>query len=78
MTDKPIASVALAPVVSVDNTSKESQLARQAKEIQLQANTDSAFDTKLERFCGGAEPTLVSLAVALTLLFVSKLVQRRK
>lgn len=50
MTDKIIDSVAFAPVVSSDTTSNEAVMARNAKKIEAQANTDGRFDTQLERF----------------------------
>ncbi len=50
MSDKIIDSLAFAPVVSSDTTSKEAIMARESKKIEAQANTDSRFDTQLERF----------------------------
>lgn len=50
MSDKIIDSVAFAPVVSSDVTSKEAIMARESKKIETQANTDGRFDTQLERF----------------------------
>ena len=79
MTDKPIASLAIAPVVSSDATSAESVMAREAKRLQVQASQDSTFDTVLERFCGDRQTlTLSSLSVVLGLFLVSSLFQRRR
>jgi len=47
---KKVQDVQPAPVVSIDPTSPESILARNAKTVQLQADSDSTFDTVLERF----------------------------
>jgi hypothetical protein len=47
---KKVQDVQPAPVVSIDPTSPESILARNAKTTQLQADSDSKFDTVLERF----------------------------
>lgn len=80
MSDKPIQELVIAPVVSADSTSPEAIMARDAKKLQVQANTDGRFDTKLERFCGGNAQTLTlsSLVLVLSLFLVSHLVGRRR
>ena len=80
MADKPIQDLIVAPVVSSDASSPESIMARDAKRLQVQANTDAEFDTKLERFCGGQTQllTLSSLALVLTLFLTAHIVNRRK
>jgi hypothetical protein len=78
MSDKPIAAMALSPVVSSDSNSPEAKLARDAKMLEVQSHTDSAFDTKLERFCGQQTTLLGGLTVALSLFLLSSLIQRRK
>lgn len=80
MADKPIQELVVAPVVSSDATSPESIMARDAKKLQVQANTDSEFDTKLERFCGGSTQimTLSSLVLILSLFLGAELVRRRR
>ena len=45
-----IDSVVAAPVVSSESTSSEAILARKAREIEAQAQVDTVFDTKIERF----------------------------
>lgn len=76
-TTKRVQDVQPAPVVSTDPTSEESILARNAKTIQLQAASDSKFDTVLERFSNSEnyyEQTLFpffSLSVAFFLLCVA-------
>lgn len=54
-TPKKVQDVQPAPVVSTDPTSPEAILARNAKSVQLQADSDSVFDTVLERF-SASEP----------------------
>ena len=79
MADKPIAQLAIAPVVSSDANSPESVMARDARKLQVQASTDSAFDTVIERFCGDRSTiTLSSLAVVLSLCIAAHIVQRRR
>jgi hypothetical protein len=78
MSDKPISALALAPVVSSDSNSPEAKLARDAKMLEVQSHTDSVFDTKLERFCGQQTTLLSGLTVALSLLLLSLIIQRRK
>lgn len=78
-----IAAINAAPVVSVNSTSPEAILARKARALELQSETDSAFDTKLERttvgFCGGPEQTsmLLGLTIAASLLLASCLFKRK-
>jgi hypothetical protein len=47
---KKVQDVQPAPVVGPDPTAPEAILARNAKTVQLQADSDSTFDTVLERF----------------------------
>lgn len=77
MSDKPVQAIVYAPVVSTNSTSPEALLARKNKEIQAQSQTDSKFDTTLERFCG-QQGSLLSLTVVLSLFLASALVQRRR
>ena len=78
MSDKPIAALAFSPVVSSDSNSPEAKMAADAKKLEVQSSTDSAFDTKLERFCGQQTTLLGGLTLALSLLLLSSLIQRRK
>ena len=78
MSDKIIHSVAMPPVVSTDPNSPQSKMARDAKLLEVQSSTDSAFDTKLERFVGTQRTLLSGLTLALTLLLVSAIFQKRK
>ena len=78
MSDKIIQSMAMAPVVSTDPTSPQSKMARDAKLLEVQSSTDSAFDTKLERFVGNQTTLLSGLTVALSLLLLSALFQKRR
>jgi hypothetical protein len=54
-----IDSVVLAPVVSSESTSPEAILARKSREIEAQAQVDTIYDTKIERFY--VEPLPISL-----------------
>ena len=78
-----VAAVNAAPVVSVNSTSPEALLARKARALELQSDTDGKFDTKLERttagFCGGPEQTslLIGLTVAASLFLASCLYKRK-
>ena len=78
MSDKPIQGRVTAPVVGHDPDSPESILARNTKKIESQAFTDSVYDTVLERFCGGKTNILSGLSVALSLLLISLLYNKRK
>ena len=78
MSDKPIAALAFAPVVSHDSTSPEAKLARDAKKLEVQSSTDSAFDTKLERFTGSQTTLLGGLTLALSLFLLSLVLQKRR
>jgi len=82
---KRIQDVQPAPVVSNDPKSPEAILARNAKTIQLQAASDSTFDTVLERFSDSRMPQpyiqtisfpLVSIGVALFLLGLAQFVRK--
>ena len=78
MSDKPIAALVSAPVVSHDSNSPEAKMARDAKKLEVQSSTDSVFDTKLERFRGSQTTILSGLTVALSLLLVSLAFQKRR
>jgi len=78
MSDKPIAALAFAPVVSNDSNSPEAKLAADAKKLEVQSSTDSTFDTKLERFTGSQTTLLGGLTVALSLLLLSLVLQKRR
>jgi hypothetical protein len=61
-----IESVVAAPVVSTESTSPEAILARKARGIEAQAEADTTYDTKIERFYVEPVPIsipLVSIAV---------------
>lgn len=65
-----IDSVVTAPVVSIDSTSSEAKLARNARALEAQAEVDTLYDTKIERFYSEPAPIsipLVGVAVALGL-----------
>ena len=78
MSDKPIAALAFAPVVSHDSNSPEAKLAADAKKLEVQSSTDSTFDTKLERFTGSQTTLLGSLTLALSLFLLSLVLQKRR
>jgi hypothetical protein len=77
MTDKPIAALAYAPVVSADPTSPEAILARNSKQIDAQSKTDSYYDTVLERFSNQTS-ILSGIVLAMSLLCASLLFQKTK
>ena len=77
MSDKPIAAIVYAPVVSTNSTSPEAILARNTKQIQAQSHTDSHFDTNIERFCG-QQGSLLSLTIILSLFILSTIVQKKR
>jgi len=61
-----IDSVVAAPVVSTESTSPEAILARKARSVEAQADADTTYDTKIERFYVEPIPIsfpLVSVAV---------------
>jgi hypothetical protein len=80
MSDKPISAMIYAPVVSSDPNSPESKLARANTLIQAQSNTDSHYDTVLERFSGINEERkiLMNLVLVAGFFLLSSLVQKRK
>jgi hypothetical protein len=78
MSDKPISALVLAPIVSNNSNSPEAKMARDAKMLEAQSSTDSAFDTKLERFVGSQTTILSGLTLALSLLLVSLALQKRR
>jgi len=68
------------PVVSSDSTSEESQLARLAKQTQVQASADSQYDLVVERFMNQQQPISIPLTatfVVLTLFALSMFVKIR-
>jgi len=78
MSDKLIHAVATAPIVSHDSNSPEAKMARDAKLLEVQSSTDSKFDTKLERFVGNQTTLLSGLTVAVSLLLLSSIFQKRR
>ena len=71
---KNVQAIIYSPVVSADSTSPESQLMREAKKTQAQADVDTKFDAQVERFYVRSEPIsmpLVGTAVALGLFALS-------
>jgi len=82
-TPKKVQDVQPAPIVGPDPTSPEAILARNAKTVQLQADSDSKFDTVLERFSDSrSRDGMPLVAVGLGLLGIGALVlfsnRRRK
>lgn len=76
---RPIQKLVAPPIVSTDDSSIESELARQAKEIQEQANADRFYDTQISGFyVEPISPSLCGLAVALSLLLASSVYNRLK
>jgi hypothetical protein len=70
----PVDSIVRAPVVNENPNSPEAMLMRDAKKVQVQASTDSKFDTVLERFSDPLQPPslpLLAVGVALSLLLAS-------
>ena len=78
MSDKPISALVAAPVVSSDSNSPEAKMARDAKMLEAQSEKDGAFDTKLERFVGTQTTILSGLTLALSLLLLSLVFQKRR
>jgi hypothetical protein len=78
MSDKPISALVAAPVVSSDSNSPEAKMARDAKMLEAQSQNDGAFDTKLERFVGSQTTILSGLTLALSLLLLSLVFQKRR
>jgi hypothetical protein len=56
------------PVVSSDSTSEESQLARLAKQTQVQATADSQYDLVVERFVNQQQPISIPLTATFVVL----------
>ena len=56
------------PVVSSDSTSEESQLARLAKQIEVQASADSQYDLVVERFVSQQQPISIPLTATFVVL----------
>lgn len=68
------------PVVGSDSTTEESQLARLAKQTEIQAATDSQYDLVVERFMNQQQPVSIPLLgtfVALALFGLSLFVKSR-
>lgn len=72
--------LATSPVVGSDSTSEESQLARLAKQTEIQAAADSQYDLVVERFMNQQQPVSIPLLgtfVALALFSLSMFVKSR-
>jgi hypothetical protein len=70
----------VSPVVGSDSTSEESQLARLAKQTEVQAIADSQYDLVVERFMNQQQTISIPLTatfVALALFAASMLVKSR-
>lgn len=68
------------PVVGSESTSEESQLARLAKQTEIQAAADSQYDLVVERFINQQQPISIPLMgtfVALGLFALSMFVKLR-
>ena len=81
-----VAAVSAAPVVSTNSNSSEALLARKARALELQSQTDSAFDTVIERKEGfyGCDSSISSttslltgLSIAAGCILLLQLVKRR-
>ena len=56
------------PVVGSDSSSEESQLARLAKQTEIQASADSQYDLVVERFLNQQQPISIPLTAAVVAL----------
>lgn len=68
------------PVVGSDSTSEESNLARMAKQTEVQASTDSQYDLVIERFMNQQQPISIPLMgtfVALALFAASMFIKSK-
>jgi len=65
-----VQDIVTAPVVGDDPNSAEAKLARQAKTIQAQAATDSAYDTVIERFSDSTSHTELRISPVSIVLLV--------
>jgi hypothetical protein len=75
-----IKMLVVSPVVGSDSTSEESQLARLAKQTEVQAIADSQYDLVVERFMNQQQTISIPLTatfVALALFAASMLVKSR-
>ncbi len=75
-----IKMLVVSPVVGSDSTSEESQLARLAKQTEVQATADSQYDLVVERFMNQQQTISIPLTatfVALALFAASMLVKSR-
>jgi hypothetical protein len=78
---KRVQDVVPAVVVSIDPNSQEQKLSVQAQSTQLQASTDSHYDTVLERYSDMQQSnsiSLFSISVALSLLLASYCIIKRR
>jgi ribosomal protein S1 len=79
---KRVQDVVPAVVVSIDPNSQEQKLSVQAQSTQLQASTDSHYDTVLERYSdmhySSSSISLGSVCIALSLLLVSYCIIKRR
>ena len=68
------------PVVGSDSTTEEAQLARLAKQTEVQASADSQYDLVVERFMNQQQPISIPLTatfVAMALFGLSMFVKSR-
>ena len=72
--------IVVAPVVSTDSNSPEAKMARDAKRLEAQSDTDAKFDTVLERFVDVSQcidSTLLIGVAAFAYLIYIKAAKRR-
>lgn len=75
---KKIDSIVYAPVISSNPNSTEAILMREAKALEAQAETDTKYDAKVERFSVNQPISLplVTFAVSLSLFAVAALFRK--
>jgi hypothetical protein len=79
MQQRPIQKLVAPPIVSTSESSVESELARQAKQIQEQADADRFYDTQISGFyVEPISPSLCGMFVALSLIFTSLIFNKLK
>lgn len=77
---KKVKLLVTSPVIGSDSTTEESQLARLAKQIEIQSSADSQYDLVVERFMNQQQPISIPLTaalVALSLFALSMVVKLR-
>lgn len=77
---KKVKMLVTSPVVGSDSTTEESQLARLAKQIEIQSSADSQYDLVVERFMNQQQPISIPLMgtfVAFALFALSMIVKLR-